>query len=201
MPTPSSATAISIASARRSTDTVTVPPPGENLTAFATSWSSTCRSLSGSAFARPACRRPRRRTGGHSHAPGAVDHAVHDIHDVGRRERHRQVALVEPRRVEQCIDDRRQPLRLAGDELEERAPLDLREVDVLAKQRLGEAVDRRQRRAQLDGHRRDEVGLHLLELVLGRDVAEREDAAGDRAGRVAHHGLGERQPHVVLARA
>ena len=32
---------------------VTVPPPGEYLTAFAISWSSTCRSLSGSALAWP----------------------------------------------------------------------------------------------------------------------------------------------------
>ena len=85
--------------------------------------------------------------------------------------------------------------------LEERAPLLVREADVLAQQRLREAVDRRERRAQLDRHRRDEVGLHLLELVLGRDVAEREDAARDRSGRVAHHRLRERQPHVVARRA
>ena len=73
--------------------------------------------------------------------------------------------------------------------------------DVLAQQRLGEAVDRGQRRAQLVRDGRDEVGLHLLDDPLGRDVAEREDPAGDRAGRVAHDRLGQREPDLLARRA
>ena len=46
-----------------------------------------------------------------------------------------------------------QPLRLRRDVAEEREPLLLAEHHVLAQQRLGEAVDRRERRAQLVRHR------------------------------------------------
>src|SRR5215203_3103926 len=52
IPTPSSATVISTASARPRASTRTTPPSGENLTALSTRWSRTWRSLSRSACAR-----------------------------------------------------------------------------------------------------------------------------------------------------
>jgi hypothetical protein len=94
---------------------------------------------------------------------------------------------VETRDVQQRVDDRRQPLRLPGDELEERSPLHIAEGNILAQQRLCEAVDRGQRGAQLDRDSRNEVGFHLLDDVLGRDVAERKDPARHSAGWIAHH--------------
>ena len=112
------------------------------------------------------------------------------------RDPHLQVARVEPRDVEQRVDDLRQPLRLGRDVAEERRALLVAEEDVLAEQRLREAVDRRQRRAQLVRHRRDEVRLHLLDEPVGRDVAEREDAAGDGADRIAHDRLADGEPHL-----
>ena len=81
-----------------------------------------------------------------------------------------------------------------GDVAEEGLALGLGEVDVPAQERLGEAVDRGERRAKLVRDRGDEVGLHLLDHPLARDVAEGEDPPGDRAGRVEHHRLAEREP-------
>ncbi len=75
----------------------------------------------------------------------------------------------------------------------------LAEVDVLAEQRLGEAVDRRERRAQLVRDGGDEVRLHLLDAPLGGDVAESVDPARDGTGRIGHHGLAEREPHLLAA--
>jgi len=88
-----------------------------------------------------------------------------------------EIARVEPRDREQAVDDRRQPAGLGGDVAEERGALLLTEEDVVAQQRLGEAVDRGQRRAQLAGDAGDELRLHLLDDPLGRDVAEGEDPA------------------------
>ncbi len=124
---------------------------------------------------------------------GLADHLAH----VGRRDAHLEVAGVEPRDVEQRIDDLRQSLRLRRDVAEERRPLLLAEEDVLAEQRLREAVDRGQRRAQLVRHRGNEVGLHLLDEAIRRDVPEREDATCDGADRIAHDRFAHREPHLL----
>ena len=94
-----------------------------------------------------------------------------------------QVAGVEPRDVQERVHDPRQALGLGGDVAQERLALLVAELDVLPEQRLGEAVDRRQRRAELVRDRRHEVGLHLLDEAVGGDVAEGEDAARDDARR------------------
>ena len=66
-------------------------------------------------------------------------------------------------------------------------------------ERLGEAVDRRERPAELLRHGRDELGLHLLHEPVGRDVAEGVDPPRDGARRVAHDRLRHRQPDLVPA--
>ena len=86
-----------------------------------------------------------------------------------------------------------------GDVAEERLALLLPEEDVPAQQRLREAVDRGQRRAQLVRDGRDEVGLHLLD-----DAAPRRRRGTRRSGprprrRVAHDRLGQRQPDLLAA--
>ena len=124
---------------------------------------------------------------------------VHDRPDLGRGQVDLQVARVEPRHVQERVDDRGQPVGLGGDVPEERPALVLAEEHVLPEQRLGEAVDGGQRRPQLVRDRGDEVRLHLLDAPVGGDVAEREDPAGDGSGRIAHHGLREREPHVLPA--
>ena len=129
----------------------------------------------------------------------AADDLRDDRPDVGRREVDLQVAGVETRDVQERVDDRRQPLRLRRDVAQERTPLLLAEEHVLAQERLGEAVDRRERAAQLVRHRRDELALHLLDEPLGRDVAEREDAARHGTRGIAHHRLGDREPDLLGA--
>ena len=121
--------------------------------------------------------------------------------DIGRCEVDLEIAGVEPRDVEELVDDRGQTVRLGGNEAEERSALPLPEEHVLAEQRLGEAVDRGQRRSQLVGNRRDEVGLHLLDDPFGRDVPEREDPPGDSTGRVTHDRFGQGEPDIVVAAA
>jgi len=62
--------------------------------------------------------------------------ALHDLADdvahVGRREVHLQVSGVEPRDVEQRVDDPGEALRLRRDVPEEREPLLVAEHDVAA---------------------------------------------------------------------
>ena len=79
-------------------------------------------------------------------------HLGDEAADVGRRQRHEEVACVEARDVEERVDDPREPLRLRRDVAQERAPLLLSEENVLAQQRLGEPVDRGQRRPELMRH-------------------------------------------------
>ena len=104
-----------------------------------------------------------------------------DGRDVGGRKLHLQVAGVEPRDVQQLVDDLRQPFRRGGDEAEEGAARALVEVDVLAQERLARSRRWRSGAGAAVRHRRDEVGLHLLDDPLGGDVAEREDPARRRA--------------------
>ena len=202
MPIPSSSTLTSTVSSRRRAATRTVPPPGEYLTAFSTRSIRICRSFSRSASAASG-------SGGRSSTnswpsstsdcfAAATTSVTISPTSVGG-ELDLQVAGVEPGDAEQPVDDRRQPLGLGGDVAEERVALLLAEEHVVAEQRLGEAVDRGQRRAQLVGDVRDELRLHLLDDALGGDVAEGEDAAGHGAGRVAHHGLGQREPDLLAA--
>src|SRR4051794_13677147 len=119
--------------------------------------------------------------------------------EVDRRELHLEIARVEPGHVEERVDDLREPFRLRGDVADEGRALGFAEERVAAQERLCEAVDRRQRRAQLVGDRRHEVGLHLLDEAVRGDVAEGEDPAGDLTAGVAHDGLGEREGELAPA--
>src|SRR5207253_1742394 len=84
-----------------------------------------------------------------------------------------------------------------GDIAEEGRALFLAEEDVVAQEGLREAVDRGQRRAQLAGDTRDELGLHLLDDALRGDVAEGEDPTGNGSRRIAHDRLRQREPDLV----
>ena len=63
------------------------------------------------------------------------------------------------------------------------APLRLLEPHVVALERERGAVDRRERRAELVRHGRDEVALQLLDRALLGHVAERVDRAAGERGR------------------
>jgi len=85
------------------------------------------------------------------------DDFARDRADVGRPEREPERPGFEPSDVQEVVDDVDQPLGLGRDVAEEGAPLFGGKVDVGPEQRLGEAVDGRERRAQLMRDRRDEV--------------------------------------------
>ena len=111
----------------------------------------------------------------------------------------RSVPGLEAGDAQQVVDDVDEPLRLGGDVAEEGRALGVRELDVAAHERLREAVDRGERRAELVRDRGDEVRLHLLDDALAGDVAEGEDAAGDGPARVEHDRLAEREPDLLVA--
>ena len=96
-----------------------------------------------------------------------------------------ELAGLDARDVEEVVDEVDEPvgrLQRDRDELE----LARREVVVLGRlQQLDEALDRRQRAAQLVRRRRDEVALGLLEARALGDVAQRPDdaALGAREAR------------------
>ena len=117
--------------------------------------------------------------------------------DGPERELHR--AGLEARRREQAVDEPRQALGLGGDVAHERRAVVVAERRVGAQERLGESVDRGQRRAQLVRDGRDEVGLDLVEPALVRDVADREDGAGPLLARIAQRRAGDRQPDLAPA--
>ena len=138
----------------------------------------------------------------------AVDRArlLHRLDQLGNHgsdvDRHRldvQIAGVETRDVEQLVDDPRQAIGFGRDVAQEDAPLLFAEEDVLPQERLREAVDRCQRRAQRVRNGGDEIGLDLLDHPVGGDVPEREDASGDLTEWIAHDRLGEREPNLLAA--
>ena len=119
-------------------------------------------------------------------------------------------AEIEPPRVElvreqDLVDDPPEALRLVGDQRDEAVPSAFVEREVVTQKRLRGSVHGRERRAQLVGGSGDEVGLHLLEVVHLRQVAERIDGsaveahAGDRDPALAAFGL-ERDDDLGLAR-
>ena len=84
------------------------------------------------------------------------------------------VAGVEPGDVEQVVDDASEPLGLGRDVARgSRAAPSSGEVHVLAQQRLGEAVDRGQRRAQLVRDGRDEVGAASARRRAPRETSRK----------------------------
>ena len=117
--------------------------------------------------------------------------------DRRRLERHLELPCLQAGDAEKIVDDPDEALGFLRDVAEKARPLGIGELDVGALKCLREAVDRGERRAKLVRDRRDEVGLHLIDDALARDVPEGEDPARDRPCRVAHDRLAEREPHLV----
>ena len=182
MPMPSSETRSSTTRRRLRTRTVTVPPSGEYLMALSIRLISTWRTRSASASASaPPGRQHERELVLLGAAAGPGRDVARDGRDVDRGELQPDGARLEARGAEQRLDEPVEPLGLARDVADERRAVLLAEARVLAQQRLGEAVDRGQRRAQLVRDGGHEVALELLERAHLGDVAHREHAA--RAGR------------------
>ena len=96
---------------------------------------------------------------------------------IARLDRHVQRAGIEPARPEDVVDRAREPVGLAGDDVEQLRALVVVEHDVAPPQRHRRAVDRGERRAQLVRDRRDELRAHRLERALLGQVAEGVDDA------------------------
>ena len=178
-----------------STLTCTGPPSGEYLIALSTRFTSTWRTLSGSAATggRPSGARSESSIAGGRCAPAAATTArrprarrTRSIGDVDR-------VGVEPARPQDVVDDPGEALGLARDHAQHALALLVGERHIGAAQCHRRAVDRRQRRPQLVRDRRDEVALQPLERALVRQVAERVDRALREVGR------GERQPQLARA--
>ena len=101
-----------------------------------------------------------------------------------RLEREREAPGLDLLHVEEVVDQRRQPLRLAVDRLQV-APARV-VVEVVVHQQLREAEHARERRAQLVRDGGDELGLEPRGVALGGDLADHDDAADQLAGGVVH---------------
>ena len=110
----------------------------------------------------------------------AVDVAAGGRLDVDRLAAHLQAPGVDARDVEQLGDQPGDAVGVVLDGLEHEALLVVGEPLPPAQQRRGEALDRRQRRAQLVGHRRDEGAVLLVGAAPADGVAHREHDAVDR---------------------
>ena len=113
-----------------------------------------------------------------------LDLVLEQLAELERLEREREAPGLDLLQVEEVVDERRQPLRLAVDRLQVALARVL--VEVLVHEQLGEAEHARERRAQLVRDGRDELGLEPRGLALGGDLAHDDDAADQLAGRVAH---------------
>ena len=126
---------------------------------------------------------------------GGLDNALDEVAGVERLVHEVEAAGVELVREEDLVDDAVQPLGLVDDQGDEAVASGLVEGEVVAAERLGRAVDSRERRSELVRGRGDEVRLQLLEPARVGDVAERVDDAaeevdaGDRDPALAAHGL------------
>ena len=108
------------------------------------------------------------------------------------------LAALDLRELEQVRHDGAQPACVAVDHLEVGAPVGLGERGA-AEQRLGEAADRGEGRAQLVRGIGDEFAAHLLELHQLRHVVQHGDRPRARgaAGRQAHGVHAQRAVHGV----
>ena len=95
---------------------------------------------------------------------GRNDRVGDDLPHVDIRVVPLRIARFELGEIEHLIDEAGQPLRLLDDDAEEAFALLEVELGTVL-QDLGERPDRRERRAQLVRHRRDEVVLHAIELL------------------------------------
>ena len=99
------------------------------------------------------------------------------------RQRAGSLALFDPRQRQEILDDRREPVRLAGDDLEEAAVVG-RVIRRSVEERLHEALDRRDGRLQFVRHVGDKVAADVLQPLHVGDVVE-HDHRSPFARRVA----------------
>src|SRR3954468_14429427 len=205
MPSPESATENRTAPFAAPTARRTSPPAGEYLIALSRRLSSTWRSCASSAATggRAAARAPRDRRDAVGRLVQEQAHAVGQVRSSGRddalAQRVRVTALdvdveaagVELAREEQVVHDRREARRLLDDDVEEPRPEVVLQLDVLAVQREGGAVDRGEWRAELVRDGGDDVLAHLLEHAFVGDVLERVDDA------VVERDAGDGDPAIV----
>ena len=132
MPSPWSATAKRIAPSPFAIETSTRPPSGEYLIALSTRFTSTWRSLPGSAATScDVVRRPQLEVDrlGQVRARRVEDEPASSTRIAGL-DRDGQLAGVEPARDEQVADDRAEPVGLGRDHLEQLVADVRRELDV-----------------------------------------------------------------------
>jgi hypothetical protein len=128
------------------------------------------------------CRQPGRRQkldldAGRSVDAGSLDDRACDLVGVEALAVYGEPSRIEPAREaarkQELVDDRREPLRLLGEEIEQEvAPVHVERRVTLA-QRHGGAVHRSERRSQLVRDSGDEVRLRPVETLVLGDVAER----------------------------
>ncbi len=124
-----------------------------------------------------------------------LDDLVHDLADVDRAAVDLDVVGLDPRDVEQVVDELDQSVGRLEDDLDELA-LALGHALRRALEQLDEALDRRQRAAQLVRRGRDELALGALEPGALAHVADGPDDALVRAPELG--GRDRQRAPVVL---
>ena len=114
---------------------------------------------------------------------GGVPDLVEDAGDRHERRLRREDPGVEPAEDQQLLDQPRQPRRRQVRPLEHVVALLRAERVLVGEHRVEEALDDRDRGAQLVRHAGDEVGLEPLELHHLLEQAAALEGAGDLAGR------------------
>jgi hypothetical protein len=151
---------------------VTAPPLGPWRIAFPSRFAKTSWMRSGSTCAAHAGRprsAARRRAAPRSRAaPRATCTGL----DLDRRQAQLEPARLDARQIEELVDDRQQPLAVLAGRVDEIGLLLRERPDDLLGQQVDRHVQGRQRRAELVGHRRDQVVLQLFERQQPRHVLE-----------------------------
>src|SRR5689334_19188450 len=93
----------------------------------------------------------------------SLDDALDELGRVERLGHEVEAPGVELAGEQNLVDDPAETLGLVGDQRDEPVPAALVEGEIVTEQRLGRAVDRSERRAQLMRCGRDEARLQLLE--------------------------------------
>ena len=108
--------------------------------------------------------------------PDDGHHRVDDLVERGRRQRQRDPPELDVRQLGEVADEAPEPLGVAKDDLEE-FPRVLRLFERPLEQGLEIAVNGGERRAELVGHVRHELGAHVLEPPQLGHVVEHHDQA------------------------
>ena len=163
--------------------TVIVPPAGENLTAFESTFPTTCASRERSASTSNGVSRISSASRWSSSC-ASVSSACSSTQraDVEQLAAKRELPLFDQARVEEVADEARQPGRLRVDDLQVAHPVGL--GDVPFEQQPGEAEDARERRPDLVRDHADQLGLVPLGLLEA--LGARDELVAARSQRVGH---------------